>query len=97
MQIIENKFIADSNNITKCTLLTHNRNQKNIILLYTNDDDILLFKYEEKSKSYRTDVYYDEIQYKLLLKKQKTSLTYTCRIYFDLNVPTVTQYQIAKN
>lgn len=97
MEIINDKFIISNQHISECMLLTHSINLNDIILLYTNNGNVLLFNYEKRSKSYSTDVYYKNEYYKIILKKQKTALTYMCCIYFDNNVPLNTRKKISKH
>lgn len=96
MEVVKNKFVISENYISECCLLTHSNKLKNIILLYTNEDDVFLFKHEEKTNSYSTDVYYKNICYKLVFKKQKSSLTYMCYIYFENHVQKEIQKLISK-
>ena len=96
MELISDKFIGSNEYISECLLLTHSNKIKNIILLYTRDHQVLLFKREKKSKSYSTEVYYNDVCYKIILKKQKTSLTYNSYIYFDIGVSKEIQEQIVK-
>lgn len=96
MKIINNKFVESNKNISECGLLTHSTHLNDIILLYTNRNRVLLFNYEKCSKSYSTDVYYEDKCYKIILKKQKTSSTYICYIYFDDDVPYDIRIKISK-
>lgn len=96
MELISDKFIGSYEYISECLLLTHSNKIKDIILLYTRNHQVLLFKHEKKSKSYSTEVYYNNVCYKIIFKKQKTALTYMSCIYFDIGVSKEIQQQIIK-